>query len=316
MFGRYADVVRAPADLPEPARPAPVRPLALGIDMRDVWFRYDEGHPWVLRGLDLTIPAGRSTALVGLNGSGKSTVVKLLCRFYDPVRGVIRWDGVDIRTLPVAELRRRVTAVFQDYMSYELTAEENIALGDLRRLGSRDHVRAAARSARVDDVLRRLPAGYDTVLSRAFQSGDTSNDPVAGVILSGGQWQRVAFARGVLRTDADLLVLDEPSAGLDPDTEHALHTELRRCAAGRTSLLVSHRLNAVRGAADRIVVLGDGRVVEEGSHDELMGRGGEYARLFGLQAAGYAPAGPNLVAVGHGEPAGAGPGPAAWWPVC
>ncbi|MGV9809120.1 ABC transporter ATP-binding protein [Micromonospora chersina] len=286
LFDHYDEVIRAESDLPVPAAPRAVPPLRHGIELRDVWFRYSPEHPWVLRGVDLTLPAGATTALVGLNGAGKSTLVKLLCRFYDPERGAILWDGVDVREFDPAALRERLGAVFQDFMPYDLTATENIAVGDLTARDDPDRLRAAARQAGVDGVLAALPHGYDTLLTRIFFGGPDRDDPRAGVVLSGGQWQRVALARGFLRADRDLLVLDEPSSGLDAEAEHDLHSRLRTLRRGRTSLLVSHRLNAVRDA-DAIVVLADGRVAEHGDHDTLLAAGRGYARLFALQARGY-----------------------------
>jgi ATP-binding cassette subfamily B protein len=289
-FHHYVTVVTAGPDLPVPAAPRPLPELRRGIELRDVWFRYSPDHPWVLRGLNLTIPVGQTVALVGRNGGGKSTLVKLLCRFYDPTRGEIRWDGVDIREVPPEELRARIGAVFQDFVSYELTATENIAVGDLSAAADPQRVEGAARESGVHDTIAALPRGYRTMLSRSFDAapaGD-ADDPesATGVPLSGGQWQRVALARAFLRRDRDLVILDEPSAGLDPEAEHQVHSHLRTLRAGRTSLIVSHRLGAVRDA-DRIVVLADGVVAEDGSHAELVGAGGGYARLFARQAAGY-----------------------------
>ncbi|SCL73733.1 ABC transporter ATP-binding protein [Micromonospora peucetia] len=286
LFDHYDQVIRAEPDLPAPPTARPVPPLRDGIELRDVWFRYSPRHPWVLRGVDLFLPAGGTTALVGLNGAGKSTLVKLLCRFYDPERGTIRWDGTDLREFDPAELRQRLGAVFQDFMPYDLSAAENIALGDLDARDDPDRLRAAARQAGIDEALTALPRGYDTLLTRIFFDGPDRDDPQAGVVLSGGQWQRVALARGFLRADRDLLILDEPSSGLDAEAEHDLHTRLRELRRGRTSLLISHRLNAVRDA-DTIVVLADGRIAECGRHDELLAAGGGYARLFTLQARGY-----------------------------
>ncbi|MFC5097769.1 ABC transporter ATP-binding protein [Amycolatopsis plumensis] len=281
VFEHYLDVVTTGPDLVSGT--APVPPLTTGIELRDVWFRYDETGPWVLRGVDLVLPQGAAVGLVGVNGAGKSTLVKLLCRFYDPDRGRILWDGVDIRGYDPASLRARLGATFQDFTSYDLTAADNIGIGDVARLGDLDRIRAAARLAEIDPALSALPRGYETLLSRAFLDVDDK----AGAALSGGQWQRVALARSLMRAEADLLILDEPSSGMDADAETRTHEALRAHRAGRTSVLISHRLSALRGA-DRIVVLGGGRVVEQGTHDELLTAGGEYARLFSLQAKGYA----------------------------
>ncbi|MFB4315244.1 ABC transporter ATP-binding protein [Actinomadura sp. 21ATH] len=287
LFGHYRFVVETEPDLPEPPEPraAAVRPLRRGVELRDVWFRYGDDLPWVLRGVSLTIPADGATALVGPNGAGKSTLVKLLCRFYDPTRGAVLWDGVDLRDLPVGELRRRIGGVFQDYVCYDLTAADNIGLGDTGALGDRDRIAAAARRAGIHEALEALPRGYDTMLSRAFDT-PSYDDPGTGVMLSGGQWQRVALARALLRDRTDLLILDEPSAGLDAEAEHETHRTLREHRAGRAGLLISHRLNTVRDA-DTIVVLAGGEVAERGAHDALMEAGGLYARMFRLQASGY-----------------------------
>lgn len=288
MFGHYTAVIDAEPDLPPPAarRPVPLPELRMGIELRDVWFRYDADQPWVLRGVNLFIRRGEAVGLVGQNGAGKSTLVKLLCRFYDPTRGSVLWDGVDIRDVPVTELRRRLSAVFQDYMSYELTAAENIAVGDLAALDDPGRIGAAALGAGVHDVLAGLPQGYDTMLSRLFFSNGDKDDPKTGVLLSGGQWQRVALARAFLSAEQDLLILDEPSSGLDAEAEHDIHTRLRERRAGRTSLLISHRLGTLRDA-DRIVVFENGRIAEIGDHATLLAQGGTYARLFTLQATGY-----------------------------
>jgi ATP-binding cassette subfamily B protein len=285
-FGHFLDLTRAGPGLSVPADPVPVPALRHGIEFRAVWFRYSDTLPWVLTGLDLLIPAGRSVGLVGLNGAGKSTLVKLLCRFYDPDRGQILWDGVDLRAMDPAQLRERVTAVFQDFVRYELTAADNIGLGDLPSLADRERLVAAARAADVHDRLAALPYGYDTTLSRVYVARRATGEVEQGTLLSGGEWQRLALARAAVRERRDLLILDEPSSGLDPEAEHRVHRELHRRRAGTTGVLVSHRLAAIRDA-DEIVVLAGGRVAERGTHPDLVARDGVYARLFAMQASGY-----------------------------
>jgi len=257
-----------------------------GIEVEDVWFRYGPDKPWILRGVSCFIPHGQAVALVGRNGAGKSTLVKLLCRFYDPDRGRILWDGTDLRDMDPADLRERVSAVFQDYMSYELSAAENIAVGDLIAARQAGTVRAAAEAADIHQALASLPKGYETLLTLTyFDLADKAN-PETGVLLSGGQWQRVALARAFLRGGRDLVILDEPSSGLDAEAEFQIHTRLKLNRTGNATVLISHRLNAIRDA-DHIIVLADGVIAEQGSHDSLMARSGTYARLFLLQARGY-----------------------------
>lgn len=283
MFGHYVDitaVTRGPRrSTPLPAVPA----LRDALEFDNVWFRYAPGHDWVLRGVTLRLPRGSSLALVGDNGAGKSTIVKLLCGFHTPTRGVIRWDGVDIATVDPVSLRARLGATFQDFMTYEFSAHDNIAVGDISALGDSARIRAAAATADMDTALEALPNGYDTMLTRAFNDGDALG---AGVVLSGGQWQRLALARAALREGADLLILDEPSSGLDVVAEHEINQRLMTLRREHTCLLISHRLNTVREAAS-IAVLSRGRIIEQGRHDELMASGGRYAELFRLQASGY-----------------------------
>ncbi len=282
-FRNYLEVMELPTTPPGQLPDAPA--LRRGIEIRDAWFRYTPDGPWVLRGVDLWIPAGETVGVVGLNGAGKTTLIKLLCRFYDLERGQILWDGADVRGLDTASLHRRMSATFQDFMTYEFSAAENIGLGNAATLDDHDRIRAAARLADIDEQLAALPNGFATTLSRTLVAEDGAAE-AAGTTLSVGQWQRVALARSLTRPDADLLLLDEPSSGLDAEAEHRVHRTLARHGAGRTRLLISHRLGSLRGA-DRIAVLGQGRICELGTHDELIARGGAYARLFSLQAAGY-----------------------------
>jgi ATP-binding cassette, subfamily B, bacterial len=273
-------------------------PNGAGIRFESVWFRYHAEAPWVLRGLNLHLPGGTLVGLVGLNGAGKSTIAKLLCRLYEPTRGRITWDGTDIRDLPLPELRGRISAVYQDFMTYELPAHDNIALGSpdpgadaaaAAGFGvSRQAVTAAASAAGIDELIGGLPAGYDSMFSRIFASDSpvSPSGTLAGVQLSGGQWQRVALARAAMRPGARLIILDEPSASLDPLAEADQRERLRDLLAGKIGLLISHRLDGIRRAG-LIIVLRDGQLIEQGSHDALMLADGEYARLFRLQAEAF-----------------------------
>jgi ATP-binding cassette subfamily B protein len=245
--------------------------------VEDVTFRYPGTERLALRGASVRLRRGEVVALVGENGSGKTTLAKLLCGLYRPTSGRILWNGVDTAELPLSELRRGVAIVFQDFARYELSAADNIALGRHERATDRPAVEAAARLAGAHDIVAALPDGYETRLSRAF---------TAGTDLSIGQWQRLALARAFFR-DAGFLVFDEPTSALDPRAEQELFETVQQLATGRTVLLISHRFSTVR-SADRIYVLDEGRVIEEGNHAGLMSRRGRYAELYTLQAAAYA----------------------------
>jgi ATP-binding cassette subfamily B protein len=259
---------------PDP-RPFPV-PIRDGIAFEAVGFRYPGAERWAVRGASFTLHAGEVLALVGENGAGKTTIVKLLARLYDPDEGRILLDGHDLREYDLATLRANIGVIFQDFVRYHFTAAENIAVGQAGARDDRGRIVAAAERAMADEVIRRLPNGYDQVLGRRFRTG---------VELSGGEWQKIAIARAYLR-DAQLLILDEPTAALDARAEFEVFERFKELTAGKTAVLISHRFSSVR-MADRILVLAEGRLVEMGTHDELVAKKGPYAELFELQASAY-----------------------------
>ncbi|MFZ0168064.1 MAG: ABC transporter ATP-binding protein [Candidatus Dormiibacterota bacterium] len=284
-YRQYEAVLATPPGIVLAASPVEVPRLANGIEFRNVWFRYEANAPWILRGVDLVMPARATVALVGLNGAGKSTLAKLLCRFYDPDRGSVLWDGIDIREFEIDAYRAHLSASFQDYMCYDLTLSENIALSRASDSDAVASVRRAAEAATADTVASRLPLGYSTMLSRAFVA---SEGGTAGSLISGGEWQRVALARALMKDQADILILDEPGAGLDAPTEHSLGERLRALSWKPATFLIAHRMSLVRHS-DWIAVLGDGRIQEVGTHGDLMRWGGTYAELFDMQASSFMP---------------------------
>jgi len=260
---------------PPGARPFPV-PIRDGFVFQNVGFRYPGAERWAVRHLDFKLNAGETLALVGENGAGKTTLVKLLARLYDPDEGRILLDGHDLRSYDLFALRANIGVIFQDFVRYHLTAAENIAVGRIEAREDRARIVDAAERSLAADVIAKLPGGYDQVIGKRFRTG---------IDLSGGEWQKIAIARAYMR-DAQLLILDEPTAALDARAEFEVFRRFKELSEGKTAVLISHRFSSVR-VADRIIVLADGAVEAMGTHDELLARGGRYAELFELQAAGY-----------------------------
>lgn len=257
------------------AFPAP-RPITRGFEFRNVSFRYPGSSRLVLSGLNVSLRAGERVALVGQNGEGKTTLVKLMTRLYDPVEGQVLLDGTDLREYDLEDLYREIGVIFQDFMRYEMTARENIAVGRVQEMDNLALLQTAADKSMADEVIAKLPREYEQMLGRRFDNG---------VDLSGGEWQKVALARAYLR-DAQVLILDEPTAALDARSEYAVFQRFAELTAGKTALFISHRFSTVR-MAQRILVLEKGRIAEDGSHAELFHLGGRYAEMFELQAASY-----------------------------
>jgi ATP-binding cassette subfamily B protein len=265
-----------PEIVPPPhPRPFPV-PIRSGFAFENVGFRYPGAERWAVRGLTFTLRAGEILALVGENGAGKTTVVKLLARLYDPDEGRILLDGHDLREYDLFEIRANIGVIFQDFVRYHFTAADNIAVGRIEARHNRARIVAAAERSLADEVIRKLPQGYDQMIGKRFRTG---------IDLSGGEWQKVAIARAYMR-DAQLLILDEPTAALDARSEFEVFKRFKELSLGKTVVLISHRFSSVR-MADRIVVLVDGAVEAMGTHAELLEQRGRYAELFELQAAGY-----------------------------
>ena len=264
-------------EIRSPAHPVPVpSPIRDGLVFEDVGYRYPGTEIWALRGLSFAVRAGETVALVGGNGAGKTTIVKLMTRLYDPHEGRVLLDGRPLAAYDLDDLRARVAAIFQDFVRFDLTAGENVAVGRIAAADDQDRIAAAAARGLAAPVIERLPEGYAQPLGKRF---------AGGVDLSGGEWQKVALSRAYMR-EAEILILDEPTAALDARAEHDVFARFRELSAGRTTVLISHRFSTVR-MADRILVLEGGRLLEDGSHAALMGQGGRYAELFTLQAQGY-----------------------------
>ena len=257
------------------ALPAP-RPIVRGFEFRNVSFRYPGSSRLVLNGLNFQLKPGERVALVGENGQGKTTIVKLMTRLYDPSEGQILLDGFDLREYSLEDLYREIGVIFQDFMRYEMTARENIAVGQIEEFARPEALELAAKKSMAAAVIERLPRNYEQMLGRRFDGG---------VDLSGGEWQKVALARAYLR-NAQLLILDEPTAALDARSEFEVFRRFAELTTGKTALFISHRFSTVR-MADRVVVLENGKISEDGSHEQLASLGGHYAEMFEMQAVHY-----------------------------
>jgi len=270
----FLDIEPSVVDPPEPERfPSP---LLDGIAFNNVSFTYPSGIGRAIDGVSLNIRKGEMLALVGENGSGKTTLIKLLCRLYDPDSGVIGVDGTSIRDITIANLREHISVIFQDYARYHLTAEQNISLGDMVNYPDMSVVRKAAVTAGADEFITKLPEGYNTLLGRWFKNGKE---------LSTGEWQKIALARAFVR-NSQIVILDEPTSALDARSERDLFSRFRELVRGRTSIVISHRFSSVR-MADRIAVIHKGRIIELGTHEELISGDGKYREMYTIQSSAY-----------------------------
>jgi ATP-binding cassette subfamily B protein len=270
FFETQPSIVSIPNALPAP------RPIRSGFEFRDVSFAYPGSERQVLNRVSFHFDSGERIALIGENGAGKTTLVKLLARLYEPTGGAILLDGTDLREYDVDSLRGEIGVIFQDYMRYDMLVRENIGFGRIEELGNQPRIEGAALKSLADPLIAQFKAGYDQMLGRRFENG---------VDLSAGQWQKVALGRAYMR-DAQVLILDEPTASLDARAEYEVFLRFADLTRGRMAVLISHRFSTVR-MADRILVLADGELVEQGTHQQLVALGGRYAELFELQAAGY-----------------------------
>ncbi|MBT8146611.1 MAG: ABC transporter ATP-binding protein/permease, partial [Gammaproteobacteria bacterium] len=248
-----------------------------GIRFNNVSFYYPGSNRPALENINLHMRPGESLAIVGENGSGKTTLIKLLTRLYSPTEGTITFEGLDLQDWDLATLRQKIGVIFQDFARYQLLVGENIGVGDIRHIEDEGRIAEAAEKGLAADFIDDLPSGYDTQLGTWFRAGSE---------LSGGQWQKIALSRAFMRSEADVLILDEPTAAIDAKAEAEIFAHFRDLTANRISIIISHRFSTVR-MADHIIVLDKAHIVEEGDHQSLLDAAGQYARLFKLQAAGY-----------------------------
>ena len=270
FFDLEPSIANAASALPVP------RPIQEGFVFENVSFRYPGSEEYAVRDVSFHLRPGEKLALVGENGAGKTTLVKLLARLYEPSEGRILLDGRDLSAYDLHDLRRAIGVIFQDYIRFQFSAGDNIGVGEVTELAQRSKIESAATKSLADTVIERLPGGYDQVLGKRFRGG---------VDLSGGQWQKIALGRAYMK-EAELLILDEPTSALDARAEHEVFERFAALLEGKSAVLISHRFSTVR-MADRILVLQNGRVLELGTHEELVAKAGKYAELFELQAAGY-----------------------------
>jgi ATP-binding cassette, subfamily B, bacterial len=280
FFSHYKELMRLETSVPTLAPEIEPPPLQNKVEFRNVSFRYTNDTSWVLRDVNFTINKGETMALVGVNGAGKTTIVKLLTRFYDPTEGQILWDGIDIRYFKPDALRERIGAILQDFVHYELTARENIGFGDVSRIDDMNYIKCVAEDVGISDFIEQLPQSYDTILSPWLL-----DEMEEGTDLSGGQWQKIAISRAYMR-QSDVLILDEPTSALDAEAEHDIYQRFTSLMDDRASILISHRFSTVR-MADRIAVLENGTITELGTHEDLLRHNSTYARLYHLQKEKY-----------------------------
>lgn len=271
-FDKFEKLLNLPSLLHHPPEYRFIKPLTNEIVFKNVAFRYDEKQDWIIKDFDLRIEKGKHVAVVGLNGAGKSTIVKLLTRMYDPIIGNIFWDNTDIREFKVSEYRSRLTAIFQDFGHYDLSFRENIAIGDIGQIDDISFIHGLTKLVELDKFVESLPSKYETVISRYLTEEDKSHD------LSGGQWQKVAIGRMLMR-HADVYLLDEPTSSLDAKAEAELYVSILDHIKGKTAIIISHRLNTIR-MVDQIVVIEHGAVVEVGTYEQLWKVGTKFYNIF------------------------------------